>query len=208
MAVEHEIITTQVGPVTVQHPFSRQIAGSNKLLLILPGRAYTNEMPGLYYLREAAEQRGWNVISASFALQTAPGIETGVTMIEESQLVLSAVDLRHYIEVCIAGKSMGSPIASALIHGLDVPRKRLILLTPVGGAVESAGDVRTLAVVGTADPAYDPDAVAADAARPHITWQVLEGVDHGLLVPGDWLGSLAMLTKITGASAAFLEVEE
>lgn len=79
---------------------------------------------------------------------------------------------------------------------------RLILLTPIGTAALDTGATPTLAVIGTADQAYQPEQV--DATGTNVEWLVLDGLDHGLEVAGDWAASLDGLRQITRACIEFL----
>ncbi len=76
--------------------------------------------------------------------------------------------------------------------------------TPVPDALTRLGSVRTLAVIGTADPVYALPALAAARQVPGVQWHICPGLDHGLECPGDWAGSVAALPALVGACAAFL----
>jgi hypothetical protein len=112
---------------------------------------------------------------------------------------------RGYDHICIAGKSMSSPVAVALAHRIAAQNISLILLTPIGTAVQDVGATRTLAVIGTADPLYSAEQVSADADRANVTWQAFLHLNHGLEMADDWKGSVAALGQIIGACEGFLQ---
>ncbi len=194
-------VTTAAG-VVVDH---RLIAHEHPrgLLAILPGRGYTPDHPVLHYLRKAAADAGYDVLSVWYSFQIAPQADEQVTLERlagEVDQALGAALRRGYRRLCIAGKSLGTPLAvmQTQLH----PVERLILLTPIGTAVQDAGRLPTLAVMGTADSLYQPEAVKSSGSN--VEWLVLDGLDHGLEAAGDWAASLDGLARITQACAEFL----
>lgn len=190
--------------MTIRHPFAAQEGGSDKLLILLPGRGYTVDHPLLYMLRKAALQSGWDVLSVQYGFALADrdlDAESISSVQEDVDAATAPVLARGYTQVCIAGKSLGTPLAAELGRRLTAERVSLIMLTPIGGATQGLGHLRTLAVVGTADPLYMPDMVTDE---PHIQWLVIEGVNHSLEHKDDWRASLKVLSEVTGVCAAFL----
>ncbi len=191
--------------VTIPNTLFSQPHGADKLLVMLPGRGYTNEHPVMYYLRVAALNQGWDVLSVQYGFQVADKNLTAdgmAAMYTEASEVLRLALERGYQHVCIAGKSLGTPLAVTLAGNLSDVKTSLILLTPIQGAAESAGLPRTLAVIGTADPSYSAEAVAK--APPQVTWRVFDHLNHSLESEHDWRTSLTALTDITAACEAFL----
>lgn len=177
---------------------------SNRLLVLLPGRAYFVTSPVLHYLGKAGLSAGYDLLPITYGFQAAPERVDGVgDLTAECRAALRKALERGYGEIVIAGKSLGSPVAAALAQEVDVKQVRLILLTPVMGAVDRAGDVDTLAIGGTADPLIDAQAIA-DEARPNVQWRIFDGLDHGLEKDGDWRASIAALADVTAAGDAFL----
>jgi hypothetical protein len=190
--------------VTAHSLFITQQSGSDKLLVMLPGQGYTNDQPVLYYLRMAALELGYDVLSVQYGFQAAsidltpdntPYIQDDVS--EATRPVLS----RGYDRVCIAGKSLGTPLAAGLAHNLTNTSLSLILLTPIGGVTLALGSIPTLAIIGTADKQYVPEHVKNE---PHLTWRVFDGLNHSLEKPGDWRASLAVLQSIIADCETFL----
>ncbi|MEO8393259.1 MAG: hypothetical protein ABI700_09725, partial [Chloroflexota bacterium] len=165
-------ITTPSG-VTVDH---RLIAHDDPrgLLILLPGRGYTCDHPVLHYLRKAAADLGYDVLSVWYSFQVAAIPDDQVTIRQlaaEVDQAIREVLKRGYAHVMIAGKSLGAPLAVLHAHQAE----RLILLTPIGTSVQDAGSKPTLAIIGSADPVYDPDAI--NASRTNVEWLILEGLD-------------------------------
>jgi predicted alpha/beta-hydrolase family hydrolase len=207
MNIETILIKSSSG-VTAHNKLFHHESGTDKLLVILPGRGYLSEHPVLYYLRVAGLELGYDVLSIQYGFQAA---QTDLTdegqaqLMDEANRALQPMLARGYRRVCLAGKSLGTPLAVSLAPSLNAAEKSLILLTPVGGAVHLTGDLRALAIIGTADALYSADEIAAFKDHPTIQWLVLEGLNHGLEAPGDWLASLRALGEITRACAAFLQ---
>ncbi|MEO8397216.1 MAG: hypothetical protein ABI700_29745 [Chloroflexota bacterium] len=192
-------ITTPSG-VTVDH---RLIAHDDPrgLLILLPGRGYTCDYPVLHYLRKAAADLGYDVLSVWYSFQVAAIPDDQVTIQQlaaEVDQAIREVLKRGYAHVVIAGKSLGTPLAVLHAHQAE----RLILLTPIGTSVQDAGRKPTLAIIGTSDQVYQPEQV--EAAGANVQWLVLEGLDHGLEAAGDWAGSIEALHQITAACEEFL----
>jgi esterase/lipase len=204
MSVKFSTITAETpSGVTARHTFARQDE-SDQLLIILPGYGYMGDYPLLYYLRRSGLQRGYDVFSVEYGFQAAH-TEFDFSKMPELQAevnrTLGSLPARGYRRICIAGKSMGTPLAIGLAHTLSAPEISLILLTPISGAVQMAGDIPALAIIGTADSRYNP----ADIQNtPTLQWRVYDDLDHSLEKPGDWQASLAVLPDIIAACADFL----
>ncbi|MCA0458365.1 MAG: hypothetical protein LCI00_30660 [Chloroflexi bacterium] len=208
MSIQSEIITTpsRFG-VDTRNTLLRHETGSEKLLIMLPGRAYTCDFPVLYYLRKVAAQIGYDVLSIEYGFQAA---RTDFTVAQLPDLLADLNDtlqpvLTHgYKHICVAGKSLGTPIAAHLVQSLDTASRSLLLLTPVGDAIKSVGTIPTAAIIGTADPAYVAEEVAHFVGHPTVKWHVYEGLDHGLEYADDWQASASILPRIIEACTTFL----
>ncbi len=93
-------------------------------------------MPLLHYLRKAAADLGYDVLSVWYSFQVPPYdyVPDQALKAEVDQVVAAAMQ-RGYQRVIVAGKSMGTPLAVRYADRAD----RLILLTPIGTAVPDAG---------------------------------------------------------------------
>jgi acetyl esterase/lipase len=205
MTVSYSTLTTatQFGG-NAYHEFASQTDGTDKLLVILPGYGYTFEYPVLYYLRKAALELGYDVLSVQYGFQAAHVDMTSDTMPyvqEDVQAAFDTLPAHHYRQICVAGKSLGTFLAADLADKITAEHLSLILLTPIPGAVQMAGERPTLAVIGTADPRYTTDMIQN---TPTLTWRVYDGLDHSLEKPGDWRASLTVLPEIIAACADFL----
>jgi hypothetical protein len=193
--------------VTIPNLFLTHETASDKLLIMLPGRGYTCEHPVMYYLRRTAMTQGYDVLSVQYGFQAAHADfepDKIAYLPEEVQKAVQQTLPGGYRRVCVAGKSLGTPLAAGLIKTLTNDSLSLIMLTPVMGAMQNLGDMRTLAISGTADPSYDAAEAAAFQNSPTVTWKVFEGLNHSLEDERDWRNSLAALLNIIGTCEVFL----
>ncbi len=193
--------------VTVEQRIQVHEPRSDRLLVTLPGRAYLVSYPALFHIGQMAYGHGWDVLPVQYGFQLGGVLEAGQEplLAEDVQLATSPVLQRGYRNVCVVGKSLGTPLAMELAMELagtaaaeSVSR---ILLTPIGSALAPADGIRTLAIIGTADPLYAPG-LATDTAT--TTWRVFERLDHGLVDEGDWRFSIESLAAIVAACEEFI----
>jgi pimeloyl-ACP methyl ester carboxylesterase len=189
--------------VTVHHTLIKQRTASSKLLVIMPGRGYTSDQPVLYYLRRAAVDLGYDVLSLTYGFQIAPETFNMMQLPVEVADALDLINIEGYQRVVFAGKSLGTPLAMSQIGHFNVPDRRLLLLTPIGDITDDADHLPTLAVIGTDDRYYSPELV--NNSPPNVRWHVLQGLSHGLEDRRDWANSIRALGEITEACAGFLK---
>ena len=208
MSVQPEVIPIQSRfGITTHNVLLKQDPASDKLLIMLPGRAYTCDFPLFYYLRSAAAQQGYDVLSVEYGFQAAhstfdtPQVPDLVADINDT---VHPVLARKYRHVVVAGKSLGSPLATNLARSITDASVSLLLLTPIGDSTTGIDNIRTLVIIGTADPVYSADQVAAFKDHPKVKWRVFVGLDHGLEVTNHWRESVAAIPEVIEACANFL----
>ena len=189
--------------VTVEQRFQVHELRSDRLLVILPGRAYLVSHPVLFHIGQMAYENGWDVLPVQYGFQLGgdPGEGEESLLAEDVRLATAPVLQRGYREVCVVGKSLGTPLAMELARTAGVEAVSRILLTPIGAALVPVDGIRTLAIIGTADPLYAPG-LATDTAT--TAWRVFERLDHGLVDEGDWRYSVESLAEIVAACEAFV----
>ena len=190
--------------VTIPNAFIYHKPAASKLMILLPGRGYTCDHPVMHYTRRVALDKGYDVLSLQYGFQITGRDSDRAYVWDDVWQAATPVLEGGYEHLCLVGKSLGTPLAAQLAREVAHESVSLILLTPVAGAVEAAGDHRTLAVIGTADHFYQPETVEATAGQPNIAWQVLEGLNHALEAPGDWQLSIKALDNVINACYAFL----
>ena len=208
MSVQLEVIQIQSRfGVTTHNILVKQDAGADKLLIMLPGRAYTCDFPMLYYLRSAAIEQGYDVLSIEYGFQAAHTDfvpQQAPDLADDVQDTVKPALARKYRHVCVAGKSLGTPLAANLARSITDASVSLILLTPIGDSTQGLDGVRTLVIIGTADPVYSAEHLTKFKDHPNVKWRVFEGLDHGLEVTGHWRKSVTALPEVIGVCASFL----
>lgn len=186
--------------------------------ILLPGLGYNCDMPALYYAQNIFEHLGADILRVEYDYGTradfqaasagdqAIWIEEDVTAAHETVLAQGT-----YRRVAIVAKSMGTKALGNLVGAgkLDEDATRLIWLTPLLRDPLLYEQIlacrsRSLFVIGTRDPHYDPDRISKLPSSEEHSWLVVEGVDHGFDVLDDVASSIDALSRIVEAMAAFL----
>lgn len=167
-------------------------------VVLLPGARYPTRAPLLWFAREVAVARGFGVLEV---LDEPPAGEDPFAWIRDR--ARRALDHEPPSELdVVIGKSLASDVAEiAADRGLPA-----IWLTPLldreGILAALARTTRpTLLVGGTADPTWRPDGLPDNVMLDRLQ---LDGLDHGLQLPGDPLASLAALKKVAKRIDRFL----
>jgi hypothetical protein len=174
-------------------------------MIMLPGGNYSCNHPVLYYVRRMSIKHEFDVLSVEYGFQAAHlELTTEISAYLENDVAQAVTPVlqRGYEQVCIVGKSLGTPLAAGLARTVQAQDLSLVMLTPIGGALQGMDDTRTLVVIGTADPLYLPELVAAQTGN--VQWQVFDGLNHSLEVKGDWYASIAALEKVVTVCETFI----
>lgn len=193
--------------IEVTNPFFHHDPPSDRLLVLLPGRGYTTNHPLLFHLLYLALENGWDVLPVSYGFQASGGDfrpEQFPLLQQDVALAAEPALARGYRHLCVAGKSLGTPLAVDLARSAKTESVSLILLTPVSGVMQALDGIRTLAVIGTGDGLYSPDIVRLTEGDAHVQWRVYEALNHALIVEDDWRASLAVLREIMDDCELFL----
>ena len=185
------------------------------LVVLLPGYRYTLDMPLFYYAENRALEVGADVLRVEVAyvrvaeFQAADDDEQRRWLLEDTEAALHAtLAQRSYRGVTLVGKSLGTRAMAHLLAGApeawDAVWLTPVLAEPpvVAGVRSFSG--RSLVVIGTADPHYDPALLADLAAKPGIETIVVDGADHGMDIPGDPVASVRALGRYVEALVRFL----
>lgn len=186
-------------------------APAKGLLITLPGRSmpgvsYSWHQPYFYYLRQVAVQLGYDVLLTEYSFHSSDVDMASITqeqLLAETGKIIRSVLERGYTQLCIAGKSMGTPLAVEHAKRIDAEEKRLILFTPIEDVASKTDEIPTLAIIGTEDYYYNAETIANDM-RSNIKWLVMDGLHHGLDIDNDWRGSYTALLEMMTACEDFL----
>ena len=172
-----------------------------KRVVLLPGARYPTRAPLLWFAREVALARGFGVLEVldEPPAEAAAGGDAFTWIRDRAQRALDHAPSE--LDVVI-GKSLSSDVAD-LAADRELPA---VWLTPLldrpGILAALACTARpTLLVGGTADPTWRPDALPDNAMLDRLE---LDGLDHGLQLPGDPQASLGALKKVVKKLDRFL----
>ena len=179
-------------PVAIHRP------EAPRRVVLLPGARYPTRAPLLWFAREVAVGRGFGVLEV---LDEPPAGEDPFAWVRDR--ATRALDHAPPAELdVVIGKSLSSDVADlAADRGLPA-----VWLTPLldrpGIVAALARTARpTLLVGSTADPTWVADAIPDSAMIDRLQ---LDGLDHGLQLPGEPQASLAALKKVVKKLDRFL----
>ncbi|RBM21914.1 alpha/beta hydrolase [Streptomyces sp. PT12] len=167
-------------------------AARPRTALVVPGIGYTPARPLLHYARAVLEQHGWDVRELWWEVPgTFQQFTEGERLAWVERQVVAAVEA----EGCglLVGKSLGT-LAAGIATERSLPAiwlTPLLTTEPVLAALDACV-APTLLVGGTADPLWDAEAVRR---LPHKILE-FDGADHSLQLPGDAVGSVALLGRL------------
>ncbi len=205
----------------VPNTFFRQQESSDNLAIVLPGFAYTCDMPLLYYPVLSMLDLDADVLQVEYAYYHRENYRE-LTDDERAQWLFAdvtaacdaALPQRAYAGVTLIGKSIGT---RALGHLLSTDARlnhaRAVWLTPLLRNAQlrtqmQGGKWSSLFVIGTADPHYDATLLAEVQEATGGDAVVIEGADHSLEIAGNLLASLDALMQVVRAFRKFLGVSE
>jgi len=191
--------------VTLHQEYYASDPRSDKLMILLPGKGYTIHSPLFHYIKPMGIQYGFDVLSINYAIHITQ-VDNWITRIPDIQAdTQKAVDhvLQHdYQTVCVVGKSLGTPIAATIANQLDAPNKSVLMLTPIQAAMSMLNQIRTLGIIGTSDPAYDPELIVETDTQ---SWLVFDDLNHSLEYRNDRNKSLDVLKQILSSCESFIK---
>ena len=165
--------------------------------LVLPGRGYGHDHPGLYYTRMALSGRGWRVNPITWDNLPADPQTWPDYVLDVAREAMAAAR-----PALVVGKSLGSlamPLAAE--RGVDGVWLTPLLEVPAVARAAAQLSSRSVLVGGTADPSWDGEVARAAAAACGYEVLELDGADHCLDVADDPLASIesvrAVVTAVT-----------
>jgi hypothetical protein len=201
----------------VPNTFFRQEAPATHLGIVLPGVGYTAHMPLLYYCALVMRNRGLDVLAVEYSyarradfMQAAEEERARWFIADVTAAVNAALAQGDYQQVTLVGKSLGT-LGMGYLVSTDERFNRVgaVWLTPLLTDERLYGQItrwggRSLFVIGSADPHYDPHLLAEVQSVSSGEAIVVDGADHSLEIPGDALASLRALELIVRELDRFL----
>lgn len=199
----------------VPNTFFWQENNIDHLSIILPGMGYTAHMPVLYYPGRLLLFLGADVLRLEYDYSNKPDF-LQLTGAERVQWLISDVTAsckvastrRRYQKITLIGKSIGTlAMGHLLTSDTMFDNTHAIWLTPLFRNERLRKQIqqcrqKSLFVIGTADPNYDPVFLEEVAAKGESL--VIDGADHSLEIEGDPMQSLEAMDRLIKAIKKFL----
>jgi len=178
-------------------PIATHRPEAERRVVLLPGARYPTRAPLLWFAREVAVSRGYGVLEV---LDEPPAGEDPFAWVRDH--AARALDHQPSPYDVVIGKSLSSEVAGiAAERGLPAVWLTPLLDRPEIVAALARTGRPTLLAGSTADPTWRPEALP-----PNVMLDVLEldGLDHGLQLPGDPQHSLKVLRTVAKRIDRFL----
>ena len=202
---------------SVPNTFYRQ-SETPRLAVLFPGYRYSCDMPVLYYPGQLMLSHGADVLQVDYFYDRPPDFakrgddEALRRLYADAEAALEAgLRQRRYEQVIVIGKSLGTmAMAHLLTRHSTLPDSYWVWLTP---ALDPADVTRSLSVrprslfiVGTADPLYDPNLIGELERAAGARCVVIDNANHGLLIQGNIRLSIQALERVVDDMEEFLKL--
>jgi len=200
------------------HTFLEQETEANHLAVLLPGVGYTVHMPLLYYPMLELVARGADVLRIETIYVKQSGFEE-LAPADRARWVFAdaiaacsvALAQRPYEHITLVGKSLGTMTMGYLLTAeARLTHARAIWLTPLlwndvlRSQIQQTSP-RSLFVVGTADPHYNPVFLSEMVKATGGESVVIDDANHSLEIKGNVLASVQAIDKAMRAVQKFLD---
>lgn len=201
----------------VPNEFLRQDPATDHLAALLPGFAYTCDMPLFYYAETLLLAAGADLLRVEYGYHRRPGYrnlppsEQRAWLFDDATAALrTALSQRSYQNLTLVGKSLGTLAMGNLLSHPFLPLTiRAVWLTPLLDDDTLYRQIRahhgpSLIAIGTADPAYNPSLLAVLQQQPNMEIVTIDRADHSLDIPADTPASVQAINEIVRALHALL----
>ncbi len=186
-----------------------------ELGIILPGYRFSADRAELHYAGRVLTDKGADVLKVEYDYPrtdypNCPELEQQKWVAED---VLAAAEAafskRGYEKITLIGKSLGTLAMWVLLGDSRFAAARCIWMTPVlnvEALVRRIEQVKpsSLFIIGTADPYYQPDVLRRLVETTKGRLLLVEGMNHGLEIPGGVSDAMELLKRIVRDVEAFL----
>lgn len=173
----------------VNNRFYCQSESNNKLAVMFPGIAYTNDKPVLYYSKELFIQKGYDVLDIEFDYLKNKDFlflshyRKEIVFEEDIEGILNELNNLNYREVIFNAKSMGTKAMAQIHNRLHFDNIKIIWQTPLlEDEIILKEMIKTnytsLAIIGTDDQNYQHQLIRKLLKNEKFTFFEVEGVNH------------------------------
>jgi hypothetical protein len=199
----------------VPNTFLRQQSATSHLCIILPGYAPPLINPLLQYTSQLLLDLNADVLQVQYEYYKIdffkkPAAERDQMLATDVTAACEAVFAqREYEQIIIIGKSLGTLAMGHLLANKRLRKASCVWLTPLLTNAWLRGRIkqyrpRSLFVIGTADEFYNAGYLTEVCEATNGKSVVIEGANHGLVIPGEVVQSLKALTQIVTAIGEFV----
>src|SRR5918995_2146783 len=189
----------------------------DQLAVLLPGFAYTLDMPLFYYAEHLLLERGWDVLRVEYAYSKRPEFQTLPKPERDQWLLADNAAAWHaglgegtYERVVLIGKSLGTlAMGHLLTLANSPPAVGAVWLTPLLTNERLRQQIQqyagpSLFVIGTADPQFDPVVLEKMQVATIGEAVVVKNADHGMDIPGNPIASVRAVERVVEALSRFI----
>ena len=202
----------------VPNEFLRQDSDAHHVAILLPGMAYTCDMPLFYYAEILLLDAGADVLRVEYRYNHRPDFRDlpesarlNWLFADASAAYGAALRQRQYNGgITLIGKSLGTLAMGHLLSNHPQPGPvRAVWLTPLLRDDGLRDQMRryggsSLVAVGTADSHFDPIYFEEIRSATQCQAVVIDGADHSLDLPGDAPASVQAVERVTRELREFL----
>jgi len=191
---------------------------TNHVAILYPGWEYTNQMPLLFYTRQLLINRGADVLCVDYSYSCNNEFNNSSNIEKKKWItadVISAyksvICYRHYREITLIGKSLGSLAVVYLLQmGITLEKLKILWITPALSENELQKAIKeckyeSLLIIGTEDRFYDPDVLYQIQKNTSTEVLIIQDADHNLGIKGEIIGSIDNLKIVIDALNSFLK---
>lgn len=184
--------------------------GSDKLVVILPGIAYTIDRVTIEYSGELALSQNYDLMEIEYGFQVArKGFnvqeEFNIIADETLELVKDALSLKEYKEIIIIGKSMGTCVQDFLNEKIEDKNIKNIYISPIDKTVGMGLKEGSLIITGSKDPLLSEVNLQSILDSKKYKVMIFNGANHALNLEKDPIGSLEIQIEIIKAVEIFIK---
>ncbi|WP_194189914.1 alpha/beta hydrolase [Clostridium chrysemydis] len=184
--------------------------GSDKLVVILPGIAYTIDRVTIEYSGELALSQNYDLMEIEYGFQVARkgfNVEEEFNIIadETLELVKDALNLKKYKEIIIIGKSIGTCVQDFLNEKIEEINIKNIYISPIDKTVGMGFKEGSLIITGSKDPLLSEENLQNIVDSKKYKVMIFNGANHALNLEKDPIGSLEIQIEIIKAIKTFIK---
>lgn len=180
-----------------------------KIAVLFPGIGYHTDKPLLYYSRELARERGYEIkeikygeLPSGIKGNHAKMLEAFQKALQDAKEQLNGVSFEQYEDVLFLSKSIGTAVAAACASECGI-FARQVYYTPVEESFEAIGR-EGIVFHGTADPWARTEVIEKACQERGLPLYLTEQANHSMET-GEVLADIRIMQDIMEKTTAYME---